>query len=108
MDDEQLPISAGELLLRIADEVSLFSDEDLATWSVVKVVVPTSVEHRPATTLAYATHSFVVARAGMETIYFDDEEDEFGRARLEDGALKDRGLIGDLADCVRHLRNSLP
>ncbi len=76
-------------------EVSSLIGADLEWWTSHSVS-PFPVTH------GAASH-FVVASSGQSILFFADDEDEFGVARLaaSSQSMTDYGLIGDLKDAVR-------
>jgi len=91
-------ISVVELAERLNQEVSSLADSDL-TWWREHGVAPFPVIHGDQS-------HFVVAVAGQDILFFADDEDEFGVARLVTGSdrMTGYGLFGDLQNAIRGIR----
>ena len=91
-------ISRDQLLDRLQREVATLADSDLSWWR------QHSVEPFPVRN-GDLSH-FVVAVSGHDVLFFADDEDEFGQAKLEAGSetLTNCGLFGDLLDAIRGIR----
>jgi hypothetical protein len=91
-------ISRAELAERLKQEVSPLADSDLAWWRD-HCVAPFPVVHGDES-------HFVVAVAGQDILFFADDEDEFGVAKLVAGSdtMTGYGLFGDLQDAIRGIR----
>jgi hypothetical protein len=90
-------ISAAQLDEILHEDVRELSAADETWWASHSV--------RPfAAAYGDASH-FVVALAGLDIIFFADDEDEFGVARLDSsGRIIDYGLAGDLKHAVAIIR----
>jgi hypothetical protein len=92
----QLPkyISRDDLMERLNQEVSSLIDSDLMWWKS-HAVAPFPVHYGN-------TSHFVVAVAGWDILFFADDEDEFGVAKLQQSGqtMTDYGLAGDLKDAI--------
>ena len=88
-------VTHQELAARLDDEVGTLRQTELAWWSAHRVT--------PFPALHKSSAHFVVAVHGNRAIFFADDEDEFGVARLveENQSISDYGLVGDLRDAVR-------
>jgi hypothetical protein len=83
---------------RLQQEVMSRADSDLVWWKAH------AVGPFPA---AYGEIShFVVAVARQNILFFADDEDEFGVAKMEDDhhTITDYGLAGDLKDAIGIIR----
>ena len=83
------------MLELVQRELASLSDSDLVWWKAH------SIASFPARH-GEMSH-FVVAVAGQDIIFFADDEDEFGVAKLEASgdAFTDYGLVGDLKYAIR-------
>lgn len=93
-------ISETELMKLLQQEIPTLDASDLAWWK--------SHSLSPFVVMHGESAHFVVAAAGQDILFFADDEDEFGVAKLEAGSrtMIDFGLAGDLKDaigCVRHI-----
>jgi hypothetical protein len=94
-------ISREELLERLLEELAAVVEPD-STWWATNSVPPFPAQYGDVC-------HFVVAVAGDQVIFFADDEDEFGIARLGEGNLiTDYGLVGDLRDAVSIIRKMRP
>lgn len=87
-------ISREELLDRLRRQASAIGHEDSAWWTAY-LVPPFPAQHLDV-------WHFIVAVAGDRVIFFADDEDEFGIARLDqsNNRIADYGLVGDLRDAI--------
>ena len=93
-------VSRSELLQRLKQEILSLSDDDLAWWEGHKA--------KPFPVIHGDKSHFVVAVAGHDVLFFADDEDEFGVARLVAGShtMTDYGLVGDLKDAIWEIRQN--
>src|SRR5215470_13903525 len=91
-------VSREDLIQRLQQEVQSLSDGDLEWWTI----------HRVSPFVARYDESshFIVASSGQSVIFFADDEDEFGVAKLTGGIITDCGLTGDLRDAVRIIQDT--
>jgi hypothetical protein len=87
-------VSRDSLLKLLKREFSSLSDSDLVWWKAYSIA-PLPVRH------GEKSH-YVVAVAGQDIIFFADDEDEFGVAKLQasEDTITDYGLVGDLMDAI--------
>jgi len=88
-------VSRDSLLEIVKREFASLSDSDLVWWKAHSVA-PFPARH------GEMSH-FVVAVAGQDIIFFADDEDEFGIAKLQASSdtITDYGLVGDLKYAIR-------
>ena len=88
-------ISRADLIERLQQEVSSLTDTNLSWWRDHSV--------SPFAARYGELSHFVVAVSGQDIIFFADDEDEFGVAKLRapDQTITDYGLAGDLKDAVQ-------
>ena len=93
-------ISRQGLDERLKNEVAALVGADLTWWSKHSLA-PFSARHGDVC-------HFVVAASGEHVIFFADDEDEFGVARLSGSGqeMVDYGLVGDLVDAVGVIRQN--
>jgi hypothetical protein len=91
-------ITAEELSDRLKQEVLSLEGDDLNWWT----------DHRITPFVArygYLSH-FIVGATGKNVIFFADDEDEFGVAKLGEtcDVIRDYSLVGDLQNAVRNIQ----
>jgi hypothetical protein len=88
-------VSRDSLLEIVQREFASLSDSDLVWWKAHSVA-PFPARH------GEMSH-FVVAVTGQDIIFFADDEDEFGVAKLQasSDSISDYGLVGDLKYAIR-------
>lgn len=98
------PISDAEMQVMLTDQIARLDDLTRPTWKRFKV----APERIPLAGRG-GRDAVVVARAGEEVVYFDDERDAFGRGEIEEGAVREIDLWGlDMALALRHFPRKRP
>lgn len=103
MKDDWQPAQIAEVEERLATESRAFEPIDRSQWSQVCVTPFRATIRRSE---EFGDESvFVVARDGQAVIFFDDAEDEFGGATLDQkGNLKASAAFGELKFALRRFR----
>ena len=93
-------ISRAELIDLLRSEEASLGAEDAAWWAQHSVP-PFPAQHEEL-------WHYIVAAAGDRVIFFADDEDEFGIAKLNrtNSRITDCGLAGDLRDAVAITRTN--
>jgi len=103
MKDDWQPAQIAEVQSRLAAESRSFEPIDRSQWSQV-CVTPFQAKIRRSEEFGDES-VFVVARDGSAVIFFDDAEDEFGGATLDqNGNLKASASFGELKFALRRFR----
>jgi len=96
------PISETEMRVLLDEQIARLDNLTRPTWKKYKTPLEEFVStgaDDPARARLY-----IVARAGSEIVYFDDQRDEFGAGELDGvGAFRDYGTYGsELRGTLRH------
>ncbi len=96
------PISETEMLVLIDEQIARLDNLTRPTWK--KYRTPLEEFESPGGEAPARPRLFILARAGSEIIYFDDQRDEFGAGEIDSsGAFRDYGTYGsELRGTLRH------